>query len=140
MMAPSPIAQHRATFRAFARTVVPEAAGLDEPAWAELEATVEYALSRRPPAVVTQLGSFLLLLDRAPVLRWGRRFRLLGDTERARVVEALQRAPIRLVRRGVCGLRTLVLMGYYTRAAAMAEIGYRANASGWRRDAGPARP
>jgi hypothetical protein len=139
-MPPSPIAAHRPTFRAFARTVVPEAARLDEPAWTELEATVEYALSRRPPAVTRQLDSFLLLLDRAPVLRWGRRFRLLDDTSRARVVDALQRAPFRLLRRGVWGLRTLVLMGYYTRAAAMTEIGYGASASGWRRDAGTARP
>jgi hypothetical protein len=139
-LTPSPITQHRATFRAFARTVVPEAAGLDESAWAELDATVEYALSRRPPAVARQLGSFLLLLDRAPVLRWGRRFRFLNETERARVVDALQRAPFRLLRRGVWGLRTLVLMGYYTRAAAMAGMGYRASASGWGRDAGPARP
>jgi hypothetical protein len=38
---------------------------------------------------------------------------------------------VKLIRRGVWGLRTLVLMGCYTRAEMMDGIGYRAHARGW---------
>ena len=46
---------------------------------------------------------------------------------------ALERAPFRLIRRGVWGLRTLVLMGYYTQPEVIAGLGYRADRAGWER-------
>ena len=36
-----------------------------------------------------------------------------------------------LVRRGFWGLRTMIYLGYYSRGAAPAEIGYRAHVRGW---------
>ena len=125
------IAGVRPAFRALAEAFVPESRRLDDAEWAEVEATVEYALSRRPPAIRRQIGVLIRVLDVLPLLRFGKRMRDLDVDRRLRVLNAIQNAPILLLRKGVWGLRTLVFMGYYTRAAAAAEIGYRAHLRGW---------
>ena len=131
--AQSPAARITASraFRAVAEAVVPEAARLDDAGWAELAGLVAHALDRRPPAVRRQLRAFLGLLDAAACLRFGRRLHRLDPDRRARLLRAVQDAPLLLVRRGMWGLRTLVLLGYYGRPAAAAEIGYRADPRGW---------
>lgn len=121
----------RPAFRAIARVVVPEAAGLDDAGWADLERIIEQALALRPPAMRRQLGTLIRLLDWLPLLRHGRRLRALDAVRRARVLGAVQDAPVLLLRRGFWGLRTLILMGYYARPDAAAEIGYRADPRGW---------
>src|SRR5207244_1401337 len=50
---------------------------------------------------------------------------------RARFLDSLQTSRLLLARRGIWGLRTLVLMGYYGRPRAAAAIGYRADPRGW---------
>lgn len=123
----------RPTFRALARSIVPEAARLDEAGWAELEATVEAALAKRPPDMRRQLAVFVRLLDFLPRLRWLRPFRKLSDEQRTRFLRGIETSRIFLVRRGFWGLRTLVYMGYYGRPQAHAEIGYDAHLRGWLR-------
>ena len=118
-------------FRAIALTVVPEAARLERAEWDELEAIVAHAIAARPPRLRRQLGLLLYLLEWFPVLRYGRRLSRLDAPRRARVLEAWQTAPVPLLRRGVWGVRTLVLMGYYGRPAAARAVGYRADARGW---------
>jgi hypothetical protein len=125
------LAPVRHVFRAIATTVVPEARGLDEAEWQELERIAEDAIAQRPPAMQRQLATFVRLIELLPATRFGRRFTALDDARRTRVLRALENAPVLLVRRGVWGLRTLVLMGYYARPAAQAAIGYRARALGW---------
>jgi hypothetical protein len=120
-----------AVFRAVAATVVPEAERLGPEEWRELEAIVEGALADRPRALRRRLGLLLHLVEHLPLLRYGARFTRLGAAPRARVLAALQDAPLVLLRRGFWGLRTLVLMGYYGRPAAAREIGYRADRRGW---------
>ena len=121
---------HR-VFRAVAATVVPEAADLDATGWLELERIVEGALAARPVAVRRQLALFLQIVQWLPVLGYGRPFTGLPAARRAQVLAAIERAPVQLPRRGFWGLRTLVFMGYYGRAAAAAAIGYRADPRGW---------
>jgi hypothetical protein len=121
----------RPAFRAIGSTVVPEAARLDEHGWSELEQIVSDALSQRPPRLRRQLVTLIRVVELLPTLRYGRRFSALNAERRTRVLAALQNAPILLLRRGIWGLRTLVLMGYYGRASAMPEIGYRASPRGW---------
>ena len=116
-------------------TVVPEAARLDEAAWGDAERIIEDALSLRPPALRRQLVIFVRLLDALPRVRYGRPLRALPPALRTRVLRAVERAPLLLLRRGFWGLRTLVFMGYYARPAAAAEIGYRAHPRGWQRRA-----
>ena len=118
-------------FRAIAATVVPEARHLDEARWAALENIVEQAVLLRPPPVRRQLAVFITVLQWLPVFRFGRPFTRLDPGRRARVLAAVQDAPLPLLRRGFWGLKTLILMGYYARPEAAAEIGYRASAGGW---------
>ncbi|HSB36138.1 MAG TPA: gluconate 2-dehydrogenase subunit 3 family protein [Thermoanaerobaculia bacterium] len=121
----------RDTFRAIARTVVPEAGSLDAAGWAELERLVEKTLEPREPAVKRQLSLLIRAIELLPLLRWGRPFTRLADSERTRFLAALENAPALLLRRGFWGVRTLVLLGYYARPEAGAGIGYRADAHGW---------
>jgi hypothetical protein len=121
----------RAAFRAVAETVVPEAAALDGTGWADLEAIVEGLLATRPAALRRQLGVLIRLLDLLPLLRHGRRLTALEPAARLAFLEAMQDAPLLLLRRGVWGLRTLVFAGYYGRPEGAAAIGYRADPRGW---------
>ena len=119
------------TFRAIAATVVPETAALDAGGWAALEGIVEQALAPRPPRMRRQLVLLIRAIEWLPLLRYGRRFSLLDSARRARFLTALQESRLRLLRRGVWGLRTLALMGYYAQPRAAASIGYRADPRGW---------
>lgn len=130
-MPPAVLPPVRPLFRALAQTFVPEAAGLDERAWGEAEAIVERFLSGRPASVRRQLVLLVRLLDLLPLLPFGRRFRSLDAARRLRVLDALQDAPILLLRRGIWGLRTVAFMGFYARRDADAAIGYRADPRGW---------
>ncbi len=111
-------------------------AELDENGWNHLAAIVGKALADRPERLRRQFRLFLRVLDLAPLARFGRRFRSLDEPRRAQVLEALQDSPLLLLRRGVWGLRTIVLMGYYARPGAAAEVGYRADPRGWSARAG----
>lgn len=118
-------------FRTLARTIVPEASRLDERGWSELQGIVEEALASRPRAMRRQLRLLIRLLGWLSVARYGRTFGALDEVRRRKFLEAVERSSIVLLRRGFWGLRTLVLMGYWARPAAAAEIGYRAHPRGW---------
>jgi len=121
----------RPAFRALAATFVPEAAALDERGWTASEEIIERFLAAKPPAIRRQLVLLIRLLDLLPLLRHGRRFRSLDAARRLRFLEAMQGAPVLLLRRGVWGLRSVAFMGYYARPEAAAAIGYRADPRGW---------
>jgi len=69
---------------------------------------------------------FLILLEWLPLLPTPAGSPVWTPTRRANFLDRLQRAPLLLLRRGLWGVRTLILMGYYGRPAAAKEIGYRA--------------
>ena len=119
------------SFRALATTIVPEAVRLEPAEWREVDEIVERALASRPAAIRRQLRLFVRILELLPLLRYGRTFRALDQERRTRFLLGVQDAPLLLFRRGFWGIRTLVFMGYYSRAAARAEVGYRASAEGW---------
>ena len=121
----------RAQFRAIATAVVPEAASLDDAAWAEAEGLIERTLAGRPPALRRQLTMLIRAIDLLPLLRYGRRFTELDAARRTRVLLAFQDSPLLLLRRGLWGIRTLAMLGYYARPAAYAAMGYRADTRGW---------
>jgi len=125
MTLPSPV------FRAVATCVVPEAAQLDAAQWDEMEAIVARAIAARPRAVQRQLALFFILLEWLPLLRYARRLSRLDPARKTKFLDRLQRAPMLLLRRGFWGVRTLILMGYYGRPAAAAEIVYCADVRGW---------
>jgi hypothetical protein len=126
-----PLAPVQSAFRAAAVAFVPELAEAAPPTWQRMEDTVAGALATRPPGMVRQLIGFVRLLDLAARIRYGRSLAGLDPTRRARLLHAVERAPILLLRRGVWGLRTLVFMGYYTQSEVAAAIGYRPDPRGW---------
>lgn len=126
-----PLAPAQAAFEAAAVAFVPELAEAPPPVWKRLEDTVASALADRPATMVRQLVLFVRLLDLAAQLRYGGRLAAIDAPKRARLLHALERAPLLALRRGVWGLRSLVFMGYYTQPEIAAAIGYRADSRGW---------
>ena len=125
------LAPVRHILRAIATTVVPETVSLDERAWAEVDDVIERAVAQRGERVQRQIVTFLRLVQRLPVARFGRPFTSLDSARRTAFLESLERSRFLLVRRGVWGVRTLVFMAYYTRGAVSEAIGYNPNAHGW---------
>jgi hypothetical protein len=121
----------RTTFRALAATIVPQATSLTDAQWAAADAVIHDALLLRPARMRRQLALFIRVVDVLPVLRWGRTFRQLDAERRVRMLSALERSPLLLVRRGFWGVRTLVFMGYYGRPDSHEAIGYDARLRGW---------
>lgn len=112
-------------------TIVPPASDLDEAGWRELHERVASALRDRPAGLRRQLRIFLRLIQWLPLLRFGRPFTALPAGKRTRVLAWMERHRLKRIRVGFWGLRTLALMGYYGRADARREVGYRADAAGW---------
>lgn len=111
--------------------MVPEIAVLEPDGWAALDRIVANAVAARPPKMQRQLALFISAIEWLPLLRYGRPFTKLTPARRHRFLESLQDSPLLLIRRGFWGLRTLILMGYYTQGRAIAAIGYRADPRGW---------
>jgi hypothetical protein len=118
-------------FRAIATTVVPESAALSDEGWNELEALVRDSLGRRPHHLQRKLRLFMGLIQWLPLLRHGRPFTSLDADRRTRFLTGLQEHRLGALRVGFWGLRTLVFLGYYGRAAGAREIGYRPSPLGW---------
>lgn len=123
--------KYRSVFRAVTLAVVPEAERMSPTEWERAEAIVADALAPRPRALLRQLSLLMRAIDLAALVRGGRRLHALSPARRERVLRSFEKSPVLLLRRGFWGLRTLVLMGYYARAEAGQEIGYRADARGW---------
>ncbi len=125
-------ARLRSDFRALARAFVPEAEALDEAGWRRAEARAGKALHERPVTVRRQLGLFLLFLEATSLARHRRRLAHLDPVSLRGLLERIQYGRLVLLRRGLWGLRTLFLMGYYGLPDTRERIGYRAAAEGWR--------
>jgi hypothetical protein len=121
----------RPVFRAVAGSVVPEVESLTSDEWAEVEAIAAATLATRPAVVRRQLAAFLRLLQAAPIVRHGRVLTRLASRDLAEFLSMIERSPLPLLRRGFWGVRTLVLVAYYSRPAVHEAIGYRSHPSGW---------
>lgn len=118
-------------FRTVVLTVVPEAAGLDDAGWAEVERLVRRSLSARPRELRRRIHLFMHLIHWLPVLRYGRPLTALDPQRRERFLRSLQEHRLDALRLGFWGLRTLALLGYYGRSDAATSIGYSPDPSGW---------
>lgn len=92
---------------------------------------MDRALAARPAAMRRQLGLFLLVLDAAARFRHLTRFTSLDPARRSALLESLSRSRLLLLRRGIWGLRTLVMLGWYTQPSVTGALGYRASPAGW---------
>ena len=118
-------------FRALAEAFVPEIAAATPAQWAAVESTVAGALAARPAALQRQVALFVRVLGVAARVRYGQGLPALDPARRSRLLDRFARSPLLLFRRGIWGLRTLVMMGWYTQPGVMDSIGYRATAAGW---------
>jgi len=125
------LAPVRSAFRAVATTVVPEAAGLDEGGWAEMEETIQSQLAGRPEGLRRQIRLFVRLLQWLPLFLHARRFTGLDAARRTAFLERMQRAPVTILRVGFWGLRSLVFLGYYGSRHGASATGYAAHPDGW---------
>jgi hypothetical protein len=121
----------RGPFRALAVTFVPEIARAAPTQRDELERIVSTALAARPASLRRQVLLFIWILDGLSLVRHGRRLARLDPARRTALLQSLARSPRLLIRRGVWGLRTLVMMGYYAQPDVQARLGYRASPAGW---------
>jgi len=121
----------RACLKALAGAFVPEAEGCSPAQWAVLEGVLGQALAARPARLRRQVLLLIRVLDLLALVRYGRRLPALAAERRLVFLEGLSRAPVLLVRRGIWGLRTLVMMGWYTQPEVRETMGYRATAAGW---------
>ena len=121
----------RPIFRAVSESVVPESATMSAPEWAAFERIVERAIAARPPRLRRQLRLFLHALQIASLARHGRTLGALDPARRLRLLERVQDSRTLALRRGMWGVRTLILMGYYARPGVGASLGYRASRAGW---------
>ncbi len=110
--------------------LVPEVVSLDAARRDDFRAIVEVALAERPEGMRRQLRVFLSLIENAPFVRFGGRFTRLAPAAQDRVLRWLQDAPVELLRKGFWGLKALVLMGYYARPEAAAEVGWTPSFAG----------
>jgi hypothetical protein len=124
-------ARLRPELRALAASFVPETVLATEAQWAALESAIEQALAARPARVRRQLTLFVRVLDGAALARYGKRLASLGSARCTALLERVAESPLLLLRRGIWGLRTLVLLGWYTQPEVAAALGYRASAAGW---------
>jgi hypothetical protein len=110
---------------------VPDAADLDDQGWAEVESLVEESLRSRSGALRRRFRLLLRALQIVSLFRYGYTFTSLDASRRQRLFSHLQNHPIRLVRVGFWGLKTLALLGYYGRPATARMIGYQPDPAGW---------
>ena len=121
----------RPAFRALAAGFVPETAYATAAQWAQLEAAVEHAVAARPAALRRQLALLLRAIGLVARLRTGREVARLAPAECTALLQRLAGSRVLLLRRGIWGLRTLVMLGWYTQPGVIAALGYRASPAGW---------
>lgn len=120
----------RPKLRALAISFIPETALAHGEQWAALEATLEHVVQSRP-GLRRQLVLLIGLLDAAARIRYGRGLLGLDTVRRGALLENLAASRWLLLRRGIWGLRTLVMLGWYGQPEVTAALGYRASAAGW---------
>jgi hypothetical protein len=107
------------------RRIAPGIAELDGAGRRSVEAIIEKTVAARPRRLQRQLALFLNVIRWAPLARYGRRFDRLPPRQQDAVLRWFQNAPLRALRSGFWGVRTLVFLGYYGRPEIGESIAYR---------------
>lgn len=126
-----PLPCDEALFRSLTATVVPDANSLSESEWPALYAVIDQALGSRPPAVRKQLSAFISLIRIITFVQHAKSFTALPTEQRYGLLHSLETSRIAVLRKGMWGLRTVLMMGFYARPNVASAIGYRADPSGW---------
>lgn len=125
-----PRPEGRALIAAAADVLVPPSRDLPEHGWDGFFAVIHEALAGQGPVLRAQVALFLLVLRWLPVLRYGATFERLADADKAAFLHWLESHPVRLIRTGFWGLKTLVYMGYYGRREVWPRLHYAPSLEG----------
>jgi hypothetical protein len=117
--------------RAIGSVILPSPEALDDQGWREAERIIERALAPKPWGVKLQIRLFLKAVNLFPLATTGRTLVNLPLDRRAAFLGRLHRSPVMPLRRGLWGIRTLILMGYYNQKRIREGIGYAAHPRGW---------
>lgn len=112
-------------FRAAARHIVP-LFGEEAPKASDLKSLliVDRYMAGADPVLKKRFRLFLRVLEWGSALLFGKPFSRL-DPRRARAyLRLIELSPLRLLRQGFWGLKTMVLFGYYTRQEVFPHIHY----------------
>jgi hypothetical protein len=123
------MAEHRLLVSLAAR-IVPASAALDGAGRAEMLALIDDTVASRAPAMRRQFHAFLALLRWSPVLRYLRPIDRLDGSRQDAVLRWFQTHPLQLIRGGLWGVRTIVLLGVYGRPDAGSSIAYTPSRNG----------
>lgn len=85
---------------------------------------VDWALNRLDPHLRALFLKFLVLVDFMGIFFGGRTFTRNSAAAQARQLRWMESCPVGKLRMGFFGLKSYVCMGYYTREATWASIGY----------------
>ena len=111
-------------FWVLAKRIVPETVELDEDGRRRFFDIIDGALLDRPDNVRRQFSTFLSVIKKAPLIRYGKSFeKLTGDCQDA-VLCWFEDCPVGLLRKGFWGLKAMVFMGYYGQPETNPVVGY----------------
>jgi hypothetical protein len=111
-------------FWVLAARIVPETADLDQAGRQRFFDIVDGALLDRPENVRRQFATFLGVIRKAPVIRYGKTYEKLVPHCQDAVLRWFEDCPVGLLRKGFWGLKAMVFMGYYGQPETNALVGY----------------
>jgi hypothetical protein len=107
-----------------ANRIVPETVELDEQGRKRFFDIVDGALLDRPASVRGQFATFLGVIRKGPVFRYGKTFEKLTPVCQDAVLHWFEDCPVGLLRKGFWGLKAMVFMGYYGQPETNELVGY----------------
>jgi hypothetical protein len=107
-----------------ANRIVPETVELDEQGRKRFFDIVDGALLDRPASVSGQFATFLGVIRKAPLIRYGKSFEFLTPVCQDAVLHWFEDCPVGLLRKGFWGLKAMVFMGYYGQPETNELVGY----------------
>lgn len=119
------------TLRPIMETFVPSIKELDQEGLHRVLDRIDEKLLEQPQALRRQLKIFVRALNLLPIPLYGKPFKRLLPEKQTLFLEKIQYSPVKILRVGLWGLRTLVYLGYYGDPEIQGQLGYNPDISGW---------
>lgn len=117
-------ARQAAFLQHLATRIIPEASGMSARQAKRLRLIVRGMLRRRSGMERFQVRVFLFAIRWLPAVVYFRPFERIPEHAQDGILGWLEAAPLKLIRAGFWGLKTLIFMGYYGQPAIQEDIGY----------------
>jgi len=117
-------------FMSVARVIAPGTADLNEAGKDKFKAIIVWGISDKPAFVRNGFLFFLFVLKWMTLPFFFRTYDHVSLKWQTRILRMLESFPVRLVRTGIWGLKTLVFMGYYGQTDVAERLGYKPSFEG----------